>query len=99
MVRRRCAFKVIPARRKSALVAKREPKTASFAITHRSLGEGVLVGLRTGASGVPLADVIFSDGIRQLTEGTVTVAPRQSVVHRGGQAADPRAAYFLVVQP
>ena len=47
----------------------------------------------------PDADHVGMSLPLQFTERTVTAAPWQSVVHRGGPTVDPRAVYFFVVQP
>jgi len=60
-------FKVVDPLPKAELAAKRSrKKPPSFAVVHKSLGEGQLVGLRHGESGIWLADVKFNGTRRTL---------------------------------
>jgi hypothetical protein len=64
---RRPEFRVVPPRLKPKPAAKRgRRKPPSFAVVHKSLGEGRLVGLRLGESGIWLADVKFNGTRRTL---------------------------------
>jgi hypothetical protein len=63
-------FKVIDPLPKPEPAAKRSrKKPSSFAVQHRSLGPGQLVGLRLGESGIWLADVAFNGTRRTLQLG------------------------------
>jgi hypothetical protein len=62
---KRSIFKIIdPLSKPEPAVKRSRKKPPSFAVAHRRLGEGQLVGLRLGESGIWLADVKF-DGARR----------------------------------
>jgi hypothetical protein len=64
---RRPEFKVISPRPRPGPSTKRsKPKLPTFAVVHKSLGEGQLVGLRLGESGTWLVDVVFHGTRRTL---------------------------------
>jgi hypothetical protein len=64
---RRPEFRVVPPSSKPEPAFKRtRKKPPSFAVVHKRLGEGQLVGLRLGESGIWLADVKFGGTRRTL---------------------------------
>lgn len=63
---------VPPLKRAPTSTRKSRKKPPKFAIVHKRLGEGQLVGLRLGGSGIWLADVKFDGTRRTLQLGWVT---------------------------